>query len=254
MFVKLSANSTIVGMDFLESIDGDMTIFTKNKNSIVASPSFIDVFSMLSGIFTKESVDKYIEDHYAYDSKKIKIWVDSICDDRTSQTLWGSNIKDFSLDYFKDKNLFILSEHIEVIDCAIVLAKYGFSSIFVAYNRTINDNDIDSSVFLGRRHLNKTITDVLSEYCINTTIAVMTEETIINIKDVAITYRFDSSEENCISDFTFSIEDYRKVGHICEEDPFKMDNDAYGDSVSNFMLAFNIQNDILLSIFNGIVM
>lgn len=249
MYLKLKAESRIVGIDYLDNPDKEVTIFTRDKKSIIIHSSFIDIFSMLCGAFTECDVESYINTRFKKNSSDIIKWINNICSDELHQSLWKSNINSFSVNDFNIRNLYACGNSIKLLDSVITLAKLPFQYIYVDSNSTIEKSMISDSIYLNDSHIGKTFADVIKEYHHNAIPCEFLSND--NMSDNDIILLDDRTVINSNSTNIFAIKDYERISDLCDSGLFAFCSDNNNASLMNYITAFNIQNDVLLSLFNG---
>lgn len=263
MFFSLNNNAPVIGMDYSYSDEKckKVSVYFKSMHSMIVDPSFLELMSMMNGVFDRESILGYAEKAHSYGKSYVNGIFDEmiswgVASEEKNACLWGESFdKGYSGDSFNRFDVRLLSVTPVLIDLALLLCKYNFNSIsFPDNDIKIKQEDVDSSVLLKKSDVGCLLSDLITfrrngSNCSGVAkhdSGEISHETILVCDGHSDNY---SSECNIVVDAN----DYRNNSRFCRGLAFKMSN--AGTQIEAQFIEFEhtlkIESDIVFGVVDG---
>lgn len=263
MIISLNNNAPIIGMDhsYYDVKQKKITIYFKSLHSMIVAPSFLELMSMMNGLFDRNSILSYAEKALSYDKKYVSDVLDEMiswgvaCESR-GVCLWNTSLnKEYSEKSFGRFDVRFLSVTPALIDLAFLLCKYNFNSIsFLDSDVKIESVHVETSVLLQESDKGRLLCELIESRRSGNKALSVGEHHSLDAGQETI-FVCDGHSDIYSRDYSILLDadDYRKNSNFCRELAFKMSN-AETQSDAKFIEFENIlktESDVIFGVVDG---
>lgn len=256
MFASLESKSQIVGVDFSYSSATErmVSIYGAKYNSIIVDTHFIDVITMLNGMFTSEQIKSFMLKVLEYSQDKceeiednVRSW--GIINKTAYPTNWGTEINNNCfMDNFKSYSITFPQFGSRYIDLLIMLAKFDLNSYRIDKDLVINETMFNDSLVINQRDVGKKVSEFLAErnginLLIEKEVAIQEGVENIIICEEDLYLENESQISICTGNYSYNMK-------LCEFNLFAKSS-LENEHCRKFATNLNILNDIIFGITNG---
>ena len=261
MYLSLNSNTPIIGIDFSYSDDQNkkLSLYFRSKHSMIVDPSFLELLSLMNGLFSRKDITSYAKTILSYDELQIEGILDEmqswgVIEEKKQIALWGTQFdNEFVSDRFNTYDVHFLSSTPDLIDLSILLCKYCFRSIsFSDPDVTIDNETINSSTLLQPSDLGISPNRIIGRHRIQEIKTRSNNEDIVSKNTIYIcdgdAYLY-TDEYYPLIDATY----YRRKMKLCDGLAFDLpSNSIQGDLThTNFEYVQQMLSDIILGVIDG---
>jgi len=263
MFFSLDSSLPIIGMDYSYSDEQrkKVSMYFKSMHSMIVEPSFLELMSMMNGLFQREDIVSYAEKAHFYGKPYVSNILDEmlswgVASEASSVCLWGMSFdKEYSSDSFSRFDIHFISVTPALIDLALLLCKYSFNSIsFSDSDIKVKQEDVNSSVLLQESDVGRLLSDLIAIRRNGNQTKSVAEHDCFETDHETI-FMCDGHSDVYSDDYDILLDanDYRNNVKFCRDLAFKISNDGKQNDAQfiEFEHALKMESDVIFGVVDG---